>query len=87
MFINTVDLYGWPEDETTYSQDKVAQLRPTMMELRQTLEELDPRLPSHAEAGSDDLKDIKVFIQRVIKLFDDSPEYWSEEYLREVDAS
>lgn len=86
MFINTIDCHDWPEYETTSSQDQVGHLRPAILKIRQQLEELDPTPPHLAETGSDELKDIKWFLQLVIKMFDDHQEYWSEEYLREVSA-
>jgi hypothetical protein len=85
MFINTVEFRDWPECDPTHSQDQVAYLRPAIAEIREKLEELDPNVPASDETARDDLKNIKWFIQRVMKLFDDYPEYWSEEYLREVD--
>lgn len=86
MYINTAVDCNWPECDPTDSQDRVAYLRPTILEIRQKLEELDPSVPKYDEAARDELKDIKWFLQRVIKVFDDYPEYWDEEYLREADA-
>jgi|GEM_PF-3525989 len=85
MFIHTIDCHDWPEYEPNHSQEQVASLRRAIAEIQEQLEALDLDMPQLDEPALEDLKNIKWFIQRVRKLFDDWPEYWSEAYLDAVD--